>query len=134
MGDNVTLFSEMIVFSQYAMQVVMSFMMLVMIFILLPRASVAAKRINEVLDTEPAIEDGDGNIREQGSGEIEFRNVSFRYPDAEHPVLENITFTAHKGETVAFIGATGCGKSTVINLIPGSTTLRKGKFWWMASM
>ena len=118
MGDKLTLFSEMIVFSQYAMQVVMSFMMLVMIFILLPRASVAAKRINEVLDTEPAIEDGDGNIREQGSGEIEFRNVSFRYPDAEHPVLENITFTAHKGETVAFIGATGCGKSTVINLSP----------------
>ena len=118
MGDKLTLFSEMIVFSQYAMQVVMSFMMLVMIFILLPRASVAAKRINEVLDTEPAIEDGDGNIREQGSGEIEFRHVSFRYPDAEHPVLENITFTAHKGETVAFIGATGCGKSTVINLIP----------------
>lgn len=118
MGDKLTLFSEMIVFSQYAMQVVMSFMMLVMIFILLPRASVAAKRINEVLDTEPAIEDGDGNIREQGSGEIEFRNVSFRYPDAEHPVLENITFTARKGETVAFIGATGCGKSTVINLIP----------------
>ena len=118
MGDKLTLFSEMIVFSQYAMQVVMSFMMLVMIFILLPRASVAAKRINEVLDTETAIEDGDGNIREQGSGEIEFRNVSFRYPDAEHPVLENITFTAHKGETVAFIGATGCGKSTVINLIP----------------
>ena len=118
MGDKLTLFSEMIVFSQYAMQVVMSFMMLVMIFILLPRASVAAKRINEVLDTEPAIEDGDGNIREQGSGEIEFRNVSFRYPDAEHPVLENITFTAHNGETVAFIGATGCGKSTVINLIP----------------
>ena len=118
MGDKLTLFSEMIVFSQYAMQVVMSFMMLVMIFILLPRASVAAKRINEVLDTEPAIEDGDGNIREQGSGEIEFRNVSFRYPDAEHPVLENITFTAHKGETVAFIRATGCGKSTVINLIP----------------
>lgn len=118
MGDKLTLFSEMIVFSQYAMQVVMSFMMLVMIFILLPRASVAAKRINEVLDTEPAIEDGDGNIREQGSGEIEFRHVSFRYPDAEHPVLENITFTARKGETVAFIGATGCGKSTVINLIP----------------
>ena len=118
MGDKLTLFSEMIVFSQYAMQVVMSFMMLVMIFILLPRASVAAKRINEVLDTEPAIEDGDGNIREQGSGEIEFRHVSFRYPDAEHPVLENITFTAHKGETVAFIGATGCGKSTIINLIP----------------
>lgn len=118
MGDKLTLFSEMIVFSQYAMQVVMSFMMLVMIFILLPRASVAAKRINEVLDTEPAIEDGDGNIREQGSGEIEFRHVSFRYPDAEHPVLEDITFTAHKGETVAFIGATGCGKSTVINLIP----------------
>ena len=110
-------------------------MMLVMIFILLPRASVAAKRINEVLDTEPAIEDGDGNIREQGSGEIEFRNVSFRYPDAEHPVLENITLTAHKGETVAFIGSHRMWKK--YRHQPDSPvlwTLRKGKFWWMASM
>lgn len=117
MPDKLPLFSDMIVFSQYAMQIVMSFMMLVMIFVLLPRASVSAKRINEVLDTEPVIKDGKVETADT-EGEIEFRNVSFRYPDAEQAVLENITFTAHKGETVALIGATGCGKSTVVNLIP----------------
>ena len=117
--DKLTLFSDMIVFSQYAMQVVMAFMMLVMIFVLVPRASVAAKRINEVLDTEPAIEDGAETEAKAGmTGEVEFRHVSFKYPDAEKNVLEDITFTAHKGDTVAFIGSTGCGKSTVINLIP----------------
>lgn len=119
MQDKLTLFSDMIVFSQYAMQVVMAFMMLVMIFVLVPRASVAAKRINEVLDTEPAIEDGVKTEAKAGmTGEVEFRHVSFRYPDAEKNVLEDISFTAHKGDTVAFIGSTGCGKSTVINLIP----------------
>ena len=119
MQDKLTLFSDMIVFSQYAMQVVMAFMMLVMIFVLVPRASVAAKRINEVLDTEPAIEDGAETEAKAGmTGEVEFRHVSFKYPDAEKNVLEDITFTAHKGDTVAFIGSTGCGKSTVINLIP----------------
>ena len=119
MQDKLTLFSDMIVFSQYAMQVVMAFMMLVMIFVLVPRASVAAKRINEVLDTEPAIEDGADTEAKAGmTGEVEFRHVSFKYPDAEKNVLEDITFTAHKGDTVAFIGSTGCGKSTVINLIP----------------
>lgn len=119
MQDKLTLFSDMIVFSQYAMQVVMAFMMLVMIFVLVPRASVAAKRINEVLDTEPAIEDGAETESKAGmTGEVEFRHVSFKYPDAEKNVLEGITFTAHKGDTVAFIGSTGCGKSTVINLIP----------------
>ena len=119
MQDKLTLFSDMIVFSQYAMQVVMAFMMLVMIFVLVPRASVAAKRINEVLDTEPAIEDGAKTEATAGmTGEVEFRHVSFKYPDAEKNVLEDITFTAHKGDTVAFIGSTGCGKSTVINLIP----------------
>lgn len=119
MQDKLTLFSDMIVFSQYAMQVVMAFMMLVMIFVLVPRASVAAKRINEVLDTEPAIEDGAKTEAKVGmTGEVEFRHVSFKYPDAEKNVLEDITFTAHKGDTVAFIGSTGCGKSTVINLIP----------------
>lgn len=124
MQDKLTLFSDMIVFSQYAMQVVMAFMMLVMIFVLVPRASVAAKRINEVLDTEPAIEDGtktEAAVDTTGAvmtGEVEFRHVSFKYPDAEKEVLEDISFTAHKGETVAFIGSTGCGKSTVINLIP----------------
>ena len=117
--DKINLFSDMMVFSQYAIQVVMSFMMLVMIFMMLPRASVSAKRISEVIDTEPTITDGRGaDIIEARRGEVEFRNVSFRYPDAEENVLENITFTAKKGETVAFIGATGCGKSTVINLIP----------------
>lgn len=119
MGEKIRLFSDMMVFSQYAIQVVMSFMMLVMIFMMLPRASVSAKRIGEVLDTEPTIIDGVRVEGEKGSfGEVEFRNVSFRYPDAEEYVLQNITFSARKGETVALIGATGCGKSTVVNLIP----------------
>lgn len=117
--DKINLFSDMMVFSQYAIQVVMSFMMLVMIFMLLPRVLVAAKRINEVLDTEITIKDGTATEGAKGkTGEVEFRDVSFRYPDAEGNVLEHITFTAKKGETVAFIGSTGCGKSTVINLIP----------------
>lgn len=115
----ITLFSEMMVFSQYAIQVVMSFMMLVVIFIIMPRALVAAGRINEVLDTEPAVCDGSQTEGQKGKvGEVEFRNVSFRYPDAEEYVLQNISFTAKKGETVALIGSTGCGKSTAINLIP----------------
>lgn len=119
MVDKIQLFSDMMVFSQYAIQVVMAFMMLVMIFMILPRASVAANRIREVLDTEPSIEDGNRAEGKKGKeGEIEFKNVSFRYPDADGEVLQNISFTAKKGETVALIGATGCGKSTVINLIP----------------
>ena len=119
MVGKVSLFSDMMVFSQYAIQVVMSFMMLVMIFMLLPRAQVAAKRINEVLATEPAIHDGTRTEGADGhAGEVVFKNVSFRYPDAEDSVIENISFTAKRGETIAFIGATGCGKSTVVNLIP----------------
>lgn len=119
MVGKVSLFSDMMVFSQYAIQVVMSFMMLVMIFMLLPRAQVAAKRINEVLATEPAIHDGTRIEGAEGhAGEVVFKNVSFRYPDAEDSVIENISFTAKRGETIAFIGATGCGKSTVVNLIP----------------
>lgn len=117
--DKVNLFSDMVVFSSYAMQVVMSFMMIVMISVMIPRASVAAKRINEVLDTELSLRDGervDGEIGK--NGEVEFKNVSFRYPDSDEYVLSGISFTAHKGETVAFIGATGSGKSTVINLVP----------------
>lgn len=114
-----SLFSDMVVFSSYAMQVVMSFMMLVMIFIMLPRASVAAKRILEVLDTEPSIEDGTRDtFPVMKDGDVEFKDVSFKYPDAEEYVLEHISFSAKKGETIAFIGATGCGKSTAINLIP----------------
>lgn len=119
MAAKLTLFSDMMVFSQYAIQVVMSFMMLVMIFIMLPRASVAAKRICEVLDTEATIINGtETEGREGAEGEVEFKNVFFRYPDADEYVLRDISFTAKKGETVAFIGATGCGKSTVVNLIP----------------
>lgn len=128
MFDKLTIFSDMIVFTQYAMQVVMSFMMLVMIFVLLPRASVSAKRINEVLDMPLSIKDG---IKENGidgkKGEVEFRNVSFCYPDAEKDVIEDISFTAHKGETIAFIGSTGCGKSTVINMIPRFYDATKGE-------
>ena len=116
MQEKFTLFSDMVVFSSYAMQVVM---MLVMIFIMLPRASVAAKRILEVLDTEPSIEDGTRDtFPVMKDGEVEFKDVSFKYPDAEEYVLEHISFSAKKGETIAFIGATGCGKSTAINLIP----------------
>ena len=119
MQAKLTLFSDMMVFSQYAIQVVMSFMMLVVIFVILPRASVAARRIQEVLDTQPTIADGTRTEGQQDvTGEVEFKNVSFHYPDAEECVLKNITFTAHKGETVALIGSTGCGKSTVINLVP----------------
>ena len=128
MFDKLTIFSDMIVFTQYALQVVMSFMMLVMIFVLLPRASVSAKRINEVLDMPLSIKDG---IKENGidgkKGEVEFRNVSFCYPDAEKDVIEDISFTAHKGETIAFIGSTGCGKSTVINMIPRFYDATKGE-------
>ncbi|HEX3078604.1 MAG TPA: ABC transporter ATP-binding protein [Lachnospiraceae bacterium] len=117
--DRLTLFSDMVVFSSYAMQVIMSFMMLVMIFIMLPRASVSAKRINEVLETELTIIDGHTKEGKKGmEGEVEFRNVSFRYPGASDYVLENVSFTAKKGETVAFIGSTGSGKSTLISLIP----------------
>lgn len=118
MNKKLTLFSDMVVFSSYAMQVIMAFIMLVMIFMIWPRASVAANRITEVLDTDITIKDGslDGDTKEKGT--VEFKNVSFAYPDAAANVVENINFKANKGETIAFIGATGCGKSTVINLIP----------------
>ena len=113
------LFSDVVVFSSYAMQVVMAFMMLVIVFILMPRASVAAKRINEVLDTEIKIKNGTTSQEIVSAvGEIEFKNVSFKYPDADDYVIKDISFKVNRGETVAFIGATGSGKSTLINLIP----------------
>ena len=119
MSDRLTIFSNMVVFSSYAMQVIMSFMMLIVMLILLPRASVSAKRINEVLDTVPTILDG---LRTDGinglKGEVSFEHVSFKYPDAAEYVLHDVSFTVKQGEIVAFIGSTGSGKSTLINLVP----------------
>ena len=117
--DKIGLFSDMVVFSSYSMQVIMAFMMLSIVFIIYPRASVSAKRILEVLSTENKIIDGnvDSNITNE-LGTVEFRNVSFKYPDAEEYMLKNINFKAKKGQTIAFVGSTGSGKSTLINLIP----------------
>ena len=119
MADKITLFSNMVVFSSYSMQVIISFLFLTVIFMILPRASVSAKRINEVLETETTIEDGNKTegVKEL-KGVVEFNGVSFKYPDAEEYLLSDITFKANKGEVVAFIGSTGSGKSTLINLIP----------------
>lgn len=118
MVEKITLFSNMVVFSSYGMQVIMSFLMLAMIFMMVPRAQISAKRINEVLDEEISIVDGNFNEKTTESGTIEFKNVSFKYPDADEYVLKNISFKVNKGETIAFIGSTGSGKSTLINLIP----------------
>lgn len=113
------LFSDMVIFSSYAMQIVMAFMMLSMVFFMLPRASVSAKRVMEVINTEPSIKDGSSKSTYAAkAGEIEFRNVSFKYADSDEYVLRNISFVARRGETVAFIGSTGSGKSTMMNLIP----------------
>jgi ATP-binding cassette subfamily B protein len=108
----------MVVFSSYAMQVIMAFMMLTLTIMILPRAMVSAKRINEVLQTENQIKDGKNDAVCQEKGTIEFDHVSFHYPDAADSILENISFAAKRGETVAFIGSTGSGKTTLINLIP----------------
>lgn len=119
MMERIGLFSDMVVFMQYAMQVIMAFLMLVMIFVMLPRVTVSAGRVNEVLDTKARIVDGKETQGKPGmKGEIEFRDVSFRYPDADGNTIHHISFTAHHGQTVALIGATGCGKSSIINLIP----------------
>ncbi len=141
-ADKITVFADMIVFSSYAMQVVMSFMMLSMIFIILPRASVSAKRIREILETKTKITDGTVVVADKKEGAeaeqeasadkdtehgVKFDNVSFRYPDASDAVLENISFTAKSGETVAFIGSTGSGKSTVINLVPRFYDVTEGR-------
>lgn len=128
MSDKIVLFGDMIVFSSYAMQVIMSFLMLAMIFMMLPRANVSSKRINEVLDTEVTIKEGKVSENKNGlKGTIEFKNVSFKYPDADEYILEDISFTAKEGETVAFIGSTGSGKSTLINLIPRFYDVTEGE-------
>ena len=119
MSQKVTIFGDMVVFSSYGMQVIMSFLMLAMIFIMYPRAAISADRINEVLDEDFAIKDGIIDTNDPKlKGNVEFKNVSFKYPDADEYILKNINFEAKKGETIAFIGSTGSGKSTLINLIP----------------
>ena len=126
MADKISLFGDMVVFSSYAMQVIMSFLMLAMIFMMLPRANVSAKRVNEVLDTVISVKDGKG-AKAKEVGTVEFKDVSFKYPDAEEYLLEDISFKAKKGETIAFIGSTGSGKSTLINLIPRFYDATKGE-------
>ena len=119
MSEKVGIFGDMVVFSSYGMQVIMSFLMLAMIFIMYPRAAISADRINEVLDEEFAIKDGSVTKSDPKlTGTVEFKDVSFKYPDADEYILKDITFKAEKGETIAFIGSTGSGKSTLINLIP----------------
>lgn len=126
--DRLPLFSDMIVFSSYAVQIVMAFMMLIMIFLIVPRASVSAKRVLEVLETRPSITDGDIDASVlDSSGSIEFKGVSFKYPDAQNDVLQDINFVANTGETVAFIGATGSGKTTLVNLIPRFYDVTEGE-------
>lgn len=127
LSAKLTLFGDMVVFSSYAMQIIMSFLMLAMIFMMVPRAMVSVRRINEVLDTKNDLIPGnfDGNTKEIGT--VEFKNVSFKYPDAEEYILKNISFKALKGDTVAFIGSTGSGKSTLINLIPRFYDVTEGE-------
>ncbi len=127
MVSKLTLFSNMVVFSSYGMQVIMSFLMLAMIFMLWPRAQVSAKRINEVLDEENSVKEGtfDGDTSLKGT--VEFKNVSFKYPDADENILNNISFKVNKGETIAFIGSTGSGKSTLINLVPRFYDVTEGE-------
>ncbi len=114
----ISLFSDMVIFSSYGMQVIMSFLMLAMIFMMWPRAQISARRINEVLDCKVSIEDGKDDIKPTEVGTVEFKNVSFKYPDADEYLLRNISFKVNKGETIAFIGSTGSGKSSLINLVP----------------
>ena len=127
MFDRLNIFSNMVVFSSYAMQVIMSFLMLAFVFIMYPRASVSANRINEVLNTNTKIKDGTFDGKTKVTGELEFINVSFKYPDADEYILKNISFKANKGDTVAIIGSTGSGKSTIINLIMRFYDVTEGK-------
>jgi ATP-binding cassette subfamily B protein len=123
-----TLMGDMVVFTSYSMQVIMAFMLLISIFIMYPRTAVAGRRIGEVLSTTPSIVDGDNLIiSDKRNGELEFRNVSFKYPDSDEYILKDINFKVKKGETIAFIGATGCGKSTLVNLIPRFYDVTEGE-------
>ena len=123
------LYGDMTSFMAYGIQVVISFMMLIMIFMILPRSLVSARRLNEVLDLKPSVSDAENPVipPEEVKGEVEFRNVSFKYPDAEEYVITDISFKANKGDTVAFIGSTGSGKSTLINLVPRFYDATKGE-------
>ena len=127
-AERITLFTQMVVFSAYALQIVGAFMMLAFIFVFLPRARVSWKRILEVLDAKPSIRDGGASVGRSGfKGTVEFKNVSFRYPDAEDDALKEISFTAEPGQTVAVIGSTGSGKSSIVNLIPRFYDVREGQ-------
>ena len=127
MMDKINVFSNMVVFSSYGLQVIISFLMLTMIFMVLPRAQVSARRINEVLDEEISIKPGTFNGDTKETGTVEFKNVSFKYPDANEYLLKNISFKVKKGETIAFIGSTGSGKSTLINLVPRLYDVTEGE-------
>lgn len=127
MVDKLVLFGDMVVFSSYAMQVIMAFLMLAMIFMMVPRAMVSVKRINEVMETDLSIKEGNFEGETELKGVVEFRNVNFKYPDAEEYILKDINFKANKGETVAFIGSTGSGKSTLINLVPRFYDVSEGE-------
>ena len=127
MADKITIFSNMVVFSSYAMQVIMAFLMLALIFMILPRAQVSAKRINEVLETDVSIQEGTFNHKTEQKGCVSFKNVSFKYPDADDYLLKNISFEAHTGDTIAIIGMTGSGKSSLINLIPRFYDVSEGE-------
>ena len=126
--DKLTVFSNMVTFSSYAIQIIMSFVMLVVVFIIFPRASVSANRINEVLNTEPSIVSGEGvKVESENKGKVEFKNVGFKYNDSEDYVLKDINFSVNPGEVVAFIGSTGSGKSTLINLVPRFYDVTEGE-------
>ena len=127
MSDKVTLFSNMVVFSSYGMHVIMSFLVLSFIFMMIPRAQISARRINEVLDEEISVKEGKFKGKTKEVGTVEFRNVSFKYPDADEYVLKDISFKVNKGETIAFIGSTGSGKSTLINLVPRFYDVTEGE-------